>query len=286
MALWELGRGEQDLGLGRMLLYCAALGLLFLGYDLWPFFLPAAALLVWWRSRRLAWAALSVAPMILPTAAMITILSLLGAYAAPVEQGHEPLAVFGSFFGQIDLAHWWRLVMDAPRVLWFSYFFGNYVFLPVLFLLLLAVGWRSAKEGPAQMRPAPADVCLMLAMLGVFLLNNLAPPYKGWQFRGDMYVRFYQPLFTVMLFFLARVMQSLPARAWLVWPGLAALVLSAWVTYGPALNLPESGYLHWRFGRDGALGWFDKNLERYGRRPLGICPPCQVKQSAPHPQGG
>jgi hypothetical protein len=283
MALWELGRAE---GLGRMMLCCGALGLLFLGYDIWPFFLPAAPLLIWWRTRRFSWAALSLPPLILPTAAMIVILSLRGAYSAPVEQGHEPLAVFRSFFGQIDLEQWWRLVKDAPRVLWNTYFFGNYVFLPALFLLLLAVGWRKAKEPPAQVRLAPAEVCLMLAMLGVFLFNNLAPPYKGWQFRGDMYVRFYQPLFTVMLFFLARVMQSLPARAWLVWPGCAAMLLSAWVTYGPALGLPESGYLHWRFGRDGALGWFDKNLDRYGRRPLGICPPCQTSESAPRPQGG
>lgn len=278
MALWELGRVE---GLGRMLFCCAALGLLFLGYDIWPFFLPAAPMLIWWRTRRLSWAAFSLPPLILPTAAMIAVLSLLGAYSAPVEQGHEPLAVFRSFFGQIDLPRWWGLVKQTPWVLWRTYFFGNYVFLPVLFLLLLTVGWRRGK-----VRPAPAEVCLMLAMLGVFLFNNLAPPYQGWQFRGDMYVRFYQPLITVMLFFLARVMQNLPARSWLAWPGLAAMVLSAWVTYGPALGLPESGYLHWRFGRDGALGWFDKNLERHGRRPLGICPPCQAIDSAPRPQGG
>lgn len=290
MALWELGRVE---GLGRMLLCCAALGMLFLGYDIWPFFLPAAPLLIWWRTRRLTWAALSLPPMILPTAAMIVILSLLGAYSAPVEQGHEPLAVFRSFFGQIDYAHWWRLVKETPWVLWLTYFFGNYLFLPVLFLLLLAVGWRGDKTGRGPLRPAPADVCLLLAMLGVFLFNNLAPPYKGWQFRGEMYVRFYQPLFTVMLFFLARVTQALPARSWVIWPSLAALVLSAWVTYGPALGLPEGGHLHWRFGHDGAMGMFDKNLDRYGRWPLGLCPPCQPEAApptpappAPRPQGG
>ncbi len=278
MALWELGLAESP---RRMLLMCAVLGGLFLGYDLWPFYLPAAPLLILWRTRRLGPTVLSLPLLILPTAVMIALLSAIGGYSAPVKEGHEPLAVFGSFLGQIDLPLWWRLVKESPWVLWQTYFFGNYVFLPTLFLLLLWEGRRRA-----GVRMAPAELCLIVALLAVFLFNNLAPPYKGWQFRGDMYVRFYQPLLALLLFYLARVMQASSPRSWLVWPAAAALVLGAWVTFGPVLNLPESGYLHWRFGRDGSLGMFDKNLAHYGRRPLGVCPPCLTGTAPRQPAGG
>ena len=117
---------------------------------------------------------------------------------------------------------------------------------------------------------------MLLAALGVWLFNNLAPPYPGkWQMRGTWIARLYQPVFVVYLSALAR---WLPA-AWQVparrrWVGAAlglTLAAQAAVMLGPFL------WPHVTSRISGAFYWHDppevmvENLKVIGTRPIGFC---------------
>jgi hypothetical protein len=250
-----------------------ALGVLFTGYDLLPFFGAAAILLLLWRRLWGACAVLAVAQVV-PTA--VTLALLWSIYQVPFRNSNTEayFAVLKSYVPPIDLAGWWRLMHQFPAAVVTNALFSNFLILPLLFLLALLL----ARRLPAGSRPLrPAEACLLTAAVLLFLFNNLAPPYAGWPLRGSWVARLYQPvgaamLSTLALFYSRASLLPTPLRRG-AWAALGlAVALQAWVVFAPVLGAPRlSGYLYYRFYQHAARPFYADNLARYGARPVGFC---------------
>jgi hypothetical protein len=187
------------------------------------------------------------------------------------------LLILRSFAGEIDYRAWWQLILALPSVLGSNFLFSNFLFLPLLFLLLALlsfIGTRSfAIETP--------ELEILLCALLVFLVNNLAPPYAGWQLRGLWIARLYQPVFVALVLFAGRALQ----RWWKPWrasgaglgrvtAGLVAVTVIAngGVVFGPFLRLAMASTIYQRFYRHSqSTDSLHINVDLHGRRPLGIC---------------
>jgi hypothetical protein len=265
MLLWRLNTACD----GRSVIFLSlGLGILFLGYDLLPFFGLAAGLIVW-RNRRYWHLGLVAAGVLIPQVVVWICLKVI--YAVDLRNANtDPLFKIPlSYLNRLDLERWGRLLVDVPRVAIYNYLFSNFLFLPVLFLVLYAIGrWR-------KMELNPVEKMIFCAALFVFLFNNLAPPYEGWQLRGDWISRLYQPIFTALLLFSARILQSAEE-----WPQrlktasmalfLSTVILQALFSAGPVLKNPLAGPMYFRFYKHDPDS-LARNLEVYGRRPLGFC---------------
>jgi hypothetical protein len=207
--------------------------------------------------------------MAAPMAALALLLHF--GFGAPLVNSNSQIfyTVAASYFRRPDLAAWARLLAKLPRVALANFFFSGFVLLPSLFVALWALARRKVALGALEK-------ALLAALALVFLLNNLAPPYDGWQMRGEWIPRLYQPLFIPFIVYAARVVGcgNLPQRS--LRALIAATVIgNTLVVFGPVTGVRPlarlSSVVYARFylhGRDDTLF---TNLDRYGRRPLGIC---------------
>jgi hypothetical protein len=258
---------------GEALLAGLGLGVLFTGYDLLPFFGAAAVLLLLWRRLWLPCAALAAA-MLLPTG--ITAALLWRVFRVPFRNANTEayFAVLKSYLPPVDLQAWWALLRQFPRAAVSNLLYSNFLFLPLLALLvLLALRWLP--RGSRVLRPAEAALLAAAALL--FLFNNLAPPYAGWPLRGAWVARLYQPSVAALVpllacFYARATLLPRPVRL-AAWAALGlAVALQAWVVFGPIVGEARlSGYLYWRFYQHARRPFYAENLERYGRRPVGFC---------------
>ena len=254
-------------GIQRAAWIGAAMGVLFVAYDLLPFFGVAALLLLVYRKR---FAEVPVALVGFAVAPALTALALKLAYG--VGWGNNNTAIYSAvaraYLRPPALGVWLRAVADFIPLLVTNFFFSNFVFLPWLFLVLAVV---------ARRRLSAPEATLLVAAGLVFAFNNLAPPYEDrWQMRGDFIPRLYQPLFIALLVYAARVVGARGAapqrRARLV---LAIAVLAsaanASVAFGPIARVPWAGPIYHRFYMHSGPGTMDEQLALAGRRPLGFC---------------
>jgi hypothetical protein len=269
--LWQV---ETLTGWRQALVTGLALGVLFTGYDLLPFFGAAGVLLL---LRRRLWgpcAVFTVAQLI-PTA--LTAAVLWKVFRVPFRNGNTEayFAVLKSYVSPVDLWKWWYWLRQFPQAVVANVFFSNFLFLPLLFLFaLLAARWLP-RESRAVLRPAEAWLLIAAALL--FLFNNLAPPYPGWPLRGAWVPRLYQPVFvaliTTLAVFYARaplLPRTLRRGAWAAL-GLA-VALQAWVVFAPVLGAPRlSGWLYYRFYQHSKRPYYADNLQKLGARPVGFC---------------
>ena len=236
------------------------LGLTFLAYDLFPYFLPALALSQLLR-RRILWAVLLPVIAMLPSVLLVWIYSRAG---IPLTNSNTVTYanIIGSYLAGADLSTWWNEVSELPRALLGSYLFSTYFFLPVLATVVLVLHRRS------RLLNVP-EVALLISIATVFLFNNLAPPYLGWQMRGEWIARLYQPIFVILLMVVARA----AARPHRTLPTLVAAtaVLNFAVVLTPSLGLPILDQVQARYYLTAPAQTLDDNLDAWGRRPLGFC---------------
>lgn len=253
------------------------LGVLFTAYDLLPFFGAAAVLLLLWRRRWAACAVLAVAQMLPP---LLVNVVLDRVYAVPFRNANTEVYfhILRSYLPPYDWQGWSALLALLPRVLLDTYLFSNFLFLPVLFLIgLAAARWLPGDPSRDQRPLRPAEASLLLAAALLFLFNNAAPPYPGWQLRGLWIARLYQPAVPVMfavlagLFAQARLLpRPLRQGAWAAF--FLTLACNAWVVFAPVLGHAElSGFLYYRFYRHAQRPAYAENLRKYGARPVGFC---------------
>ncbi|MFH1033750.1 MAG: PA14 domain-containing protein [Pseudomonadota bacterium] len=263
--------GQQDASPRRALLLGLALGGLSLGYDLLPFFAPAALGLVCWRARRPGPLLCCLAGLALPAVLLVATMNALGVPPAS-QNAQQPLAIVLSYLAPKDWPAWGRLLAQVPQVLVGNFLASNFYVLPLLFLIAVLAGL--GRGGWKGLDWQPAELALPLGLLAVFLFNNLAPPHNFGTFRGDFAARFYQPSLAVLLFFLARRLQALPPRSWLAWLCAGAVFCHAWLCLGPVLRLPLASQVYFRFYRHAPDGdYLTRALDNMGRRPLGLCAP-------------
>lgn len=268
-----------DLGWMPLAGVSLAMGVAYLGYDLAVFFLPAAVLVLLMR-RRPGAAVLSASLQVLPT---VCWLLWLGHGLGQKLDNTNTMAyrvVINAYLHGSDRAAWWAYASDFPNVGLDVWFGANFIFLPGLFLAVLALNAATIRQ-----RIAPAEAALLLVAAGLFLFNNLAPDYYGWGsswvMRGTWIARLYQPVFPALVFFSARWWQALPPLDWprhtLTWLALVlACAGNALVVFGPVLNNPlkVSERAFYRFYNHSDLHWiYETNLREYGRRPIGFPKP-------------
>ena len=125
----------------------------------------------------------------------------------------------------------------------------------------------------------------------LFAFTNLAPEQNlQWNMRGSWISRLYQPLFPVLVFFIARWWQHLPAlprSAQLALRTLLAAVLAgnAAVILGPILGNPlrlseEAFYRFYTHADVILIRPYEPNLREHGRRPLGFTRPVPASPPA------
>ncbi|HEX9129667.1 MAG TPA: hypothetical protein VF850_10935 [Gemmatimonadaceae bacterium] len=266
MLLYASERSDRVRDIAR---WCLWLGMINLGYDLVPVFGPAVLLRLVIRRR---WRAIlpAVVTMIAPTALLLLTFKAIHVdvlnsntnnYAGPLSGYLHPLA---------NPQLWGRYVLQMPAIFITNFLFGNMLFLPLLFVaaLLFARSERARIVGPV-------DAAVLIAFLALFVFNNGAPPYRGWQMRGHWIARLYQPVFAAFLMPVARLTELATSRQMRAWRTavVIAAVANASITFGPILMNPLAAILYQRFYVHSPADSLLLNLRHYGRRPLGFCDP-------------
>ena len=270
--LWHL---EMLTTAREALLYGLALGVLFTGYDLLPFFGIAGIMLLLYRrlpKQCVVFAVAQTVPTVLVSVVLQTVFGVGFWNSNTASYGN----VAKSYLPPIDVPAWVGLLEHLPQVAFDIYFYSNFLFLPLLYLIAMALA-RLLPHG--VLRRTPAEVCLLLAAALLFFFNNGAPPYEGWQLRGSWIARLYQPIGVAMISVvigLCAQAQLLPQRARHVFGSAIALTLAAqlWIAFGPAFGATGlSGFVYHRFYRHDSPGAYAATLEKFGTHPLGFCTP-------------
>lgn len=284
LLLWEI---EKRQALRRIALLALLLGVLFLAYDLLPLFGPAAVLILLLRRphtpRASRWAHAAIAAVIMVLPMLLTHALLNWRYHLPFRNKNTQTYydLLQAYLAPSDLPYWGQLVANAPGDFVRTFFFSNFWFLPALFLVICIVNRFTTK-----LRMTGAEKWLLLTTVVLFAFINLAPPTPGWQFRGSQLARIYQPAFAAMILFSVRWFQA----AWetggpLVWRMSVALaavaIANAVVILGPALQLPLADRVYLSFYRHAQSYALAKNLDTFGRRPLGFCDTSITLKSPP-----
>jgi hypothetical protein len=181
-----------------------------------------------------------------------------------------------------SLAIWARHVAPVFETLFKVFFFSNFTFLPALFLIALVTNLITRRP-----RMERTERWVLLTAVGLFLFINLAPAYKErWQFHGWGVARIYQPVFGVMLLYVARTAQAFfderqhaktPRKDLVPWRlGVLAFIplctlVDASIALGPVTLNPLAEWAYHRFYMNARAPQMRHNLALFGRRPLGFC---------------
>ena len=267
LLVWEI---EKTASMRRVAACALVLGVLFLGYDLLPLFAPPVIFILLLR-RRFAHAAVAAVLLVLPS--LIVNPLVTWKFNLPFRNPNTDvyLNMFQAYLNPRSLSAWAQLVSQAPGALVRTYFFSNFWFLPALFLIVVFVNRLATK-----VRMLGAEKWLLATTLALFLFINLAPPTPGWQMRGSGLARIYQPAFAAMILFLARWAQSAwtarsEARRWVAGATAIVTLANAVVIFGPVMHIPLADHVYLSFYNHGPANALSKNLDTFGRRPLGFC---------------
>lgn len=269
MLLWNMDRTSH---LGRQLVLLCLASMLFTAYDLFAFFYPAI-LLLYFRRRQWWPMLLSLPVMAAPQALIVYWLHARGAGELPSENSGLYLGILRAY-GQVnDPAEWLALLAQVPYEFVSSFFKSGFIALPLLFLISVFAGHKRG------FRLNHLEASLLLVALLIFLFNNLAPPYAlGTSLRGSWISRIYQPLFVVMIMYIARLAEQLKGKPGLMFRNLMILV-SGCVVLNFAINtgaVYKSALTQraWHgFYDHSQEGTMIRNLETFGVRPLGFPDP-------------
>ena len=182
-------------------LYFFLMGVLFTGYDLISFFLPAA-LIILFIKRKYIIIPLAIILMVLPS----VILNLILSYFLEIEFKNDSSNIYSviinSYFQIFNNITDWNWIYEWLRYVLYQNNFliilghiflkSNFYVLPSLFILFYLIG-----HFKYHMRLNLIEGTLLFVTLLIFLFNHLAPKYTGYQMRGDWIARIYQPVFIV-----------------------------------------------------------------------------------------
>lgn len=249
-----------------------AMGVGYLAYDFAVFFLPASMLLLLWHRRPVA-AGVSTLLQILPLALWLLILAHCFGQSPENSNTRTYTAIIGAY-QQAGLGHLFSHTRELIEISATVFFGANFIFLPAFFVCMFMLNPLTSR-----LEFSRAEICLLLVVAGVFVFNQLAPDYGGWQMRGAWISRLYQPVYPIFILFAAKWWQKSPALVWpLRWVARMALagyvVGNSLIIFGPILGNPGrvSETAFYRFYRHTDHHWVyeQHSLKLYGRRPLGF----------------
>jgi hypothetical protein len=271
-ALFELGEAANW---RRVIPLSLGMGLLYLGYDFTAFFLPASIVLLA-AKRRFGVLALTVPLQLAPVLGWLLMLKCEFHQSLANSNTGIYTAIFSSYFAAGAWIHWRSVLGVAFDTGCYAFFGANFIFLPGLFLVVTLLNAVTSR-----IRFLAAELALFLAVGAIFLLNNLAPAYGGWDMHGTWISRIYQPVFAAFLLFAARWWQDLPKISRLRRAVIASIFLltmagNALIVFGPITFNPLgiSEFAYYRFYNHNDVHWaYEYNLRQFGRRPLGFPKP-------------
>ena len=255
----------------KTIAWCSlAAGISFLAYDTYIFFFPAFGLLLLLQKK---WKAIpiSVLLMALPVGLWIWFLS---DKLAPNASGNTDIYsnIINAYLNATPEVLWANL-KKLPGVLATTFSGAAYFYLALFFAAVIVVGLitKSIKlELPFW--------ALAIAMLTVFVFNNMAPYYEGWQMRGDWISRIYQPEIALILLLVFSVVKNWQEKGKKVLTKALLVVVAVVFLFNARINVaPAYGDYsivkhHYNFYLHGFPETMEQNLEKHGRRPLWICP--------------
>lgn len=246
MALAEIAGNRSRWRVGG---WALVMGVTYLAYDFAPIFLSATLGLLLWR-RRWVDAATATVAGILPLLGWLLLLRY--GFGQALENSNT--GVYRTVLAGITALDGWEAWLAGLLRLWdtgAAVFFGsNFFFLPAVFLAVLCVNpWTS------RVRFVDSEWAILGATALLFAAINLGADQGGtWVMGGSWISRLYQPVFPVLVFFVARWWQALPAlprpaRAALQAGIIAATLGNLLVTFGPVAGNPlqVSGDAFYRF---------------------------------------
>lgn len=266
MLLYRMDEQERVTDVARA---AFLLGLLFLAYDFFVFFVPAAVLVLAARRR---WRAMlpAIGAMVVPGLLVTLMFMTMGVPLLNANSASYVSVVFSYLNADRYGSEWVSYLLQLPLVLLSNAIYGNMIFLPLL--AIAASIFLIRRRLPVVSLPEKA---LIVTALLLFIFINAAPPYYGWQMRGHWLARLFQPLVGVLLMMALRAAASLEGTAFRRWRTAAvlAVLLNASVAFGPALMNPLAAFTYHKFYIHSPAESLLINMERYGRRPLGFCDP-------------
>ncbi|HEX7962468.1 MAG TPA: hypothetical protein VF493_21320 [Terriglobales bacterium] len=254
-------------------LLCVLTGILFLAYDLFPFFGAGALLILLYRKK---YKLIPGSLLLLVAPSVVSNFILTAFVHVPLMNSNTKIypMIVKSYFAPFAMEQWTALLKALPLVAYHVYLYSNFLFIPLLFavLLLAALVLR-------RFRLSLAERSLLVAGTVLFLFLNIAPPYGGWQMRGVWIARLYQPVFVALVSFCSReIAEDWKNNHRIMKPLAASLVLATclgnfFVVFGPVMHNQFSSHIYYRFYRHSPPDTFYNSLTKYGRRPLGFCAP-------------
>jgi hypothetical protein len=267
MILWQVLHEESA---KRILLYALLQGILCTAYDIMPFFGFAFILILLKRRKYL----LILPSIILFLVPQLAVLGVLYYHGIPIVNYNSALYmdVLLSYFRKPNYKEWFLLIEQLPSILTETFLYSAFLFLPLMFLghIVLAVKYQKRVF-------TEVEKYILLAVVVVFLINNLAPPYVAWQMRGHTIYRLYQPVFIVYLLVAVRLASGINKLDVklnrLFWAScISVFLLNTIVVVGSASGFAfQSAYLYNKFYQYEERGVLLHSLKKYGRVPIGIC---------------
>lgn len=248
--------------------YGLLLGMLNLGYDLFAFFLPTGLLLLSLRKAWFSAVLFAICSVIIPLTSTVL---LEHVFNVPIVNSNT--VSYGNIFGAyLSIftrlrTDWLPLLAQLPYVFLHNFIFSTFLVLPVTVTMVSVYNLQQKRALFNRVETA-----FIVTGFLIWLFNNAAPPYEGWQLRGFWIARVYLPLFVPLLVFACRSIATItpPLRFYC----LSALVLcQSLVVYGPFFGFDSlSDYLYAEFYQHSKHGAFSDNVQKHGRHLLGSCP--------------
>jgi hypothetical protein len=296
--LWNLEKATQ---IKSIFLLSLGLGIVFLGYDFMPIF-GFAAVFILFRRKLFSGIAVSIVAMMIPTMIFSMILkyyyetdltnsntemykiiafSYLGVFNGLFPSlGIDPNSPVGLFLQENspfpDMGRWYEYIKYFPVYFLFNYVFSTFAYLSVAFAVVNIPGLFGKR-----LKLNSLEFGVLLAVLLIFAFNNLAPPYRSWQFRDYGFARIYEPMFVVMILYIARKIQTMPELPLIkqrILLGLAGFIILGNLLTSFSTILPNN----WGLGIYGnfylqsyttkqTYSDFKERIRKYGRYPIGFC---------------
>lgn len=271
-----LEKFQSEERLQPLALWSLIMGILFLGYDLFPFF-GLATLFIFAARKKYRFIPIFLILSLLPA----IMWQLIQQYFFDMPFASEKMAsdqsmiyinILKAYLG-IDSQHLVNLMTGAPYIFENGkriFLYSTFYYLPIFFLILLFSNFIK------PLRLAMTEQMLILSFVIIFVFIQAAPHYSGWELSTPLFDRIYQSLFVVYLLFAVKRYQQLkdlrhPLRHLVLTSVLAVILLNFPVSLGSVLKSKTAAVLYSRFYPHSEPRTFFENLEKYGQRPIGFC---------------
>ncbi len=255
----------------KTIAWCSlAAGISFLAYDTYIFFFPAFGLLLLAQRK---WKAIPISAILMALPIVLWMWFLSDKLLPNASGNTDIYSTIINAYLNASVHQLWINLKDLPAVLYHNFFNAVYFYLALFFVAVVIAG--KATKSLTLGLPFWA---IAVAMLTVFVFNNMAPPYEGWQMRGNWIARIYQPAIILCLLPIFKVIKNWEEKGkklyiqLLLFATIVVFGFNTRINISPALGYYSQTHHHYNFYFHSMPETMGENLEKHGRRPLWVCP--------------